>query len=201
MEKRPKKLLDQVRDAIPLKHDSLHAEQSYVTWIKRYIFFHDKRHPKDMGGAEIEAFLTLAMHQKVAASTKNQALSALLFVYRDVLRQSLDRSVDAIRARQPKRLPTVLTKQEAMRVIGYASGPCELMAKLLYGTGLRLMACLRLRVKDIDFAQHQVVVRDGKSMEDRVTMLLASLVVSLEEHLAGVKRLHTQDLDKAYGSV
>jgi integron integrase len=202
MEKRPKKLLDHVRDAIRLKHYSLHTEQAYVTWIKRYIFFHDKRHPKDMGGAEIEAFLThLAVHQKVAASTQNQALSALLFLYRDVLRQSLDRPIDAIRARKPKRLPTVLTKEEALRVIGYVSGPYELMAKLLYGTGLRLMECLRLRVKDIDFAQHQIVVRDGKGMEDRVTMLPASLVVPLQEHLARVKRLHAQDLTKGYGSV
>jgi integron integrase len=202
MEKRPKKLLDHVRDAIRLKHYSLHTEQAYVTWIKRYIFFHDKRHPKDMGGAEIEAFLThLAVHQKVAASTQNQALSALLFLYRDVLRQSLDRPIDAIRARKPKRLPTVLTKEEALRVIGYVSGPYELMAKLLYGTGLRLMECLRLRVKDIDFAQHQIVVRDGKGMEDRVTMLPASLVVPLQEHLARVKRLHAHDLTKGYGSV
>ncbi|HEX9867481.1 MAG TPA: integron integrase [Candidatus Tectomicrobia bacterium] len=201
MEKRPKKLLDQVRDAIRLKHYSLHTEQAYVTWIKRYIFFHDKRHPKDMGGAEIEAFLThLAVHQKVAASTQNQALSALLFLYRDVLRQSLDRPIDAIRARKPKRLPTVLTKEEALRVIGHVSGPYELMAKLLYGTGLRLMECLRLRVKDIDFAQHQIVVRDGKGMEDRVTMLPASLAVSLQEHLARVKRLHAKDLTKGYGS-
>jgi integron integrase len=202
MAKRPKELLDQVRDAIRLKDYSLHTEQSYVTWIKRYIFFHDKRHPKDMGSPEIEAFLThLAVHQQVAASTQNQALSALLFVYRDVLRQPLDRSIDATRARKPKRLPTVLTKEEAMRVIGYISGPYELMAKRLYGTGLRLMECLQLRVKDIDFSQHQIVVRDGKGMEDRVTMLPTSLVVPLQEHLAGVKRLHAQDLAKGYGSV
>jgi integron integrase len=202
MEKRPKKLLDHVRKAIRLKHYSLHTEQSYVTWIKRYIFFHDKRHPKDMGGAEIEAFLThLAVHQKVAASTQKQALSALLFLYRDVLRQPVDRPIDAIRARKPKRLPTVLTKEEALRVIGYVPGPYALMAKLLYGTGLRLMECLRLRVKDIDFAQHQIVVRDGKGMEDRMTMLPASLVVPLQEHLARVKHLHEQDLAKGYGSV
>jgi integrase len=125
----------------------------------------------------------------------------LLFLYRDVLGQPLDRSIDATRARKPKRLPTVLTKEEAMRVIGYISGPDELMTKLLYGTGLRLMACLRLRVKDIDFSQHQIVVRDGKGMEDRVTMLPASLVVPLQEHLSGVKRLQTQTLAKSYGSV
>jgi integron integrase len=202
MEKHPKKLLDHVRDAIRLKHYSLHTEQSYVTWIKRYIFFHDKRHPKDMGGAEIEAFLThLAVHQRVAASTQNQALSALLFLYRDVLGQPLDRSIDATRARKPKRLPTVLTKEEAMRVIGYISGPYELMTKMFYGTGLRLMAGLRLCVNDIDFSQQQIVVWDGKGMKDRVTMLPASLVVPLQEHLAGVKRLHAQDLAKGYGAV
>jgi hypothetical protein len=146
MAKRPKELLDQVRDAIRLKDYSLHTEQSYVTWIKRYIFFHDKRHPKDMGSPEIEAFLThLAVHQQVAASTQNQALSALLFVYRDVLRQPLDRSIDATRARKPKRLPTVLTKEEAMRVIGYISGPYELMAKRLYGNGMSAATCERHR--------------------------------------------------------
>jgi integron integrase len=202
MEKRPKKLLDHVRDAIRLKHYSLHTEQSYVTWIKRYIFFHDKRHPKDMGGAEIEAFLThLAVQQKVAASTQNQALSALLFLYRDVLRQPLDLPIDAIRARKPKRLPTVLTKEEALKVLEYVSGPQALMARLLYGAGLRLMECLRLRVKDIDFAQHQIVVRDGKGMNDRVTMLPGSLIFPLQQHFARAKRLHAQDLAKGYGSV
>jgi integrase len=183
MEPRPKKLLDRVRDAIRLKHYSLHTEHAYVTWIKRYIFFHDKRHPKDMGAAHIEAFLThLAVQQKVAASTQNQALSALLFLYRDVLRQPLDGPIDAIRARKPKRLPTVLTKEEVLQVIGALSGTYELMAKVLYGTGLRLMECLRLRVTDLDFAQRQIVVRDGTVMEDRVTMLPASLVGPLQEH-------------------
>jgi integron integrase len=202
MEKRPKKLLDHVRDAIRLKHYSLHTEQSYVTGIKRYIFFHDKRHPKDMGSAEIEAFLThLAVQQKVAASTQNQGLSALLFLYRDVLGQPLDRPIDAIRARKPKRLPAVLTKEEALKGIGDVSGPHELMAMLLYGTGLRLLECLRRRVKDLDFAQQQIVVRDGKGMDDRVTMLPASLVGPRQDHLARVKHVHTQDLAKGYGAV
>jgi integron integrase len=195
MEPRPKKLLDHVRDAIRLKHYSLHTEQACVTWIKRYIFFHDKRHPKDMGSADIEAFLThLAVQQKVAASTQNQALSALLFLYRDVLRQPLDGPIDAIRARKPKRLPTVLTKEEALQVIEALSGTHALMGKLLYGTGMRLMECLRLRVKDLDFAQRQIIVRDGKGMDDRVTMLPASLVVPLQEHLSRVQRLHAQDV-------
>jgi integron integrase len=195
MEPRPKKLLDHVRDAIRLKHYSLHTEHAYVTWIKRYIFFHDKRHPKDMGVAEIEAFLThLAVQQKVAASTQNQALSALLFLYRDVLRHPLDGSIDAIRARKPTRLPTVLTKEEALQVIGALSGTHQLMAKMLYGTGMRLMECLRLRVKDLDFAQQQIIVRDGKGMNDRVTMLPASLVIPLQAHLSLVKQLHAQDV-------
>jgi integron integrase len=195
MEQRPKKLLDHVRDAIRLKHYSRHTEQAYVTWITRDIFFHHKRHPKDMGAAEIEAFLThLAVPQKVAASTKNQALSALLFLDRDVLRHPLDQPIDAIRARKPKRLPTVLTKAEALQVIGTLSGTHALMAKVLYGTGLRLMECLRLRVKDLDVAQQQIVVRDGNGLDDRMTMLPASLVVPLQEHLSRVQRLHAQDV-------
>jgi integron integrase len=195
MAQRPKKLLDHVRDAIRLKHYSRHTEEAYVTWIKRYIFFHDTRHPKAMGAAEIEVFLThLAVQQKVAASTQNQALSALLFLYRDVLRQPLDGPIDAIRARKPKRLPTVLTKEEALQVIEALSGTHTLMAKLLYGTGMRLMECLRLRVKDLDFAQRQIIVRDGKGLNDRVTMLPASLVVPLQEHLSRVQRLHAQDV-------
>jgi integron integrase len=195
MEPRPKKRLDHVRDAIRLKHYSRHTEEAYVTWIKRYIFFHGTRHPKDMGAAEIEAFLThLAVQQKVAASTQHQALSALLFLYRDVLRQPLDGPIDAIRTRKPRRLPTVLTTEETLQVIGALSGTSALMAKLLYGTGMRLMECLRLRVKDLDFAQRQIIVRDGKGMDDRVTMLPASLVVPLQEHLSRVQRLHAQDV-------
>jgi integron integrase len=202
MEKRPKKLLNQVRDAIRLKHYSIRTEKAYVAWVRRYILFHDKRHPNEMGSAEIEAFLThLAVDQNVAASTQNQALSALLFLYRDVLRKDLDFPIDSIRAKRPKRLPTVLTKEEVLRVIGGLSGTYLLMAKLLYGSGLRLMECVRLRVKDVDFAQRQIVVRDGKGMEDRVTMLPDSVVTPLQENLQRVKRLHEEDLAKGYGSV
>jgi integrase len=184
-----------VRYAIRLKHDSRHTEQAYVPWIKRYIFFHDTRHPKDMGAADIEALLThLAVQQQVAASTQNQALSALLFLSRDVRRQPLDGPIDAIRARTPTRLPTVLTKEEALQVIEALSGTHQLMAKVLYGTGIRLMECLRLRVKDLDVAQQQIIVRDGKGMDDRVTMLPASLVIPLQDHLSQVQRLHAQDI-------
>jgi integron integrase len=202
MEHRPKRLLDQVRDAIRLKHYSIRTEESYVTWIKRYILFHNKRHPKEMTTAEIEAFLThLAVQQNVAASTQNQALSALLFLYRDVLKTPLDLPIDAIRAKKPKRLPTVLTKEEALIVIARLSGTQRLMAQLLYGGGLRLMECLRLRVKDLDFAQRQIIVRDGKGMEDRLTMLPDSLIGPLQEHLSHVKHLHTQDVAQGLGSV
>jgi integron integrase len=202
MEHRPKRLLDQVRDAIRLKHYSIRTEESYVTWIKRYILFHNKRHPKEMTSAEIEAFLThLAVQQNVAASTQNQALSALLFLYRDVLKTPLDIPIDAIRAKKPKRLPTVLTKEETLRVIARLSGTQRLMAKLLYGGGLRLMECLRLRVKDLDFAQHQIIVRDGNGMEDRLTTLPDSLIGPLQEHLSHVKHLHAQDVAQGLGAV
>jgi integron integrase len=155
-----------------------------------------------MASAEIEAFLThLAVQQKVAASTQNQALSALLFLYRDVLKKPLDFPIDAVRAKKPKRVPTVLTKDEALTVIERLSGPHRLMGKLLYGSGLRLMECLRLRVKDLDFAQCQIIVRDGKGMEDRITMLSESLISPLQEHLLYVKRLHAQDVAQGVGPV
>lgn len=201
-EKRPKKLLDQVRDTIQLKHYSSRTCESYIHWIKRYIFFHNKRHPKDMGVPEIEAFLTyLAVKENVAASTQNQALSALLFLYREVLKQEVTFISNSVRAQKPRRLPTVLTKEEVQKVIGLMRGTHQLMAKLLYGSGLRLMECVQLRVKDIDFGQSQIVVRDGKGMTDRITMLPNSLIEPLQEQLQRVKRLHEEDLAKGYGAV
>jgi len=201
MEERPKKLLDQVREAIRLKHYSIRTEEAYVTWIKRYILFHNKRHPNEMGSTEVEAFLTnLAVEQHVAASTQNQAFSALLFLYREVLKKELDGPIDSMRAKRPKRLPTVLTKEETLKVISYLSGTHQLMAKLLYGSGLRLMECLRLRVKDLDFAHRAVIVRDGKGAEDRVTVLPDSLIPLLQEHLQRIKALHEQDLAQGHGS-
>ena len=197
----PKKLLDQVRDALRLKHYSLRTEETYVDWITRFILFHNKRHPKDMGNAEVEAFLThLAVDLNVAASTQNQALCALLFLYREVLKKDLG-PVDSIRAKKPKRLPTVLSREEVRKVIGCMSGTYQVMAKLLYGSGLRLMECVRLRVKDVDFAQHQIVVRDGKGEQDRITMLPDSLIALLQEHLQRVKQLHKQDLAQGQGAV
>jgi integron integrase len=192
---RPKKPLDRVREAMRLKLYSRHTEDASVTWITRYIFFHNTRHPKDMGAADIEAFLThLSGQQQVAASTHNQALSALLFLDRDALRQPLGGPIDAVRARKLRHVPTVLTTEEVLQVIRSLSGPHALKAKVLSGTGLRLMECLRLRVKDLDVAQREIVVRDGKSLNGRVTMLPASLVAPLQEHLAQVQRLHAQDL-------
>jgi integron integrase len=194
--------LDQVRDAIRLKHYSIRTEEAYVNWIRRFILFHGKRHPKDMGGPEIEAFLThLAVEGHVAASTQNQALSALLFLYRDVLHQELNYPIDAVRAKPSQHLPAVLTKDEVRQVIAQISGIHQLQAKLLYGSGLRLLECLRLRVKDLDFERRAIIVRDTKGDQDRVTMLPDSLVAPLEEHLLRVKRLHEQDLAQGYGAV
>ena len=201
MESRPRKLLDQVRDAIRLKHYSYRTEQSYVGWILRYILFHSKQHPKDMGGAEVEAFLThLAVERHVSASTQNQAFSALLFLYRNVLNQDLG-ALEAVRAKRSNYLPTVLTKGEVRSVLENISGVHGLVIRVLYGSGLRLSEGLSLRIKDIDFAQSQIVARDTKGNESRVTMLPDSLIEPLQEHLRKVKRLHQLDLDQGYGSV
>ena len=200
--RRNKKLLDRVRDAIRVKHYSIRTEQAYVNWVRRFILFHDKRHPKDMGAAEIEEYLTyLAVERNVAASTQNQALSALLFLYQNVLKKDLDRPVDAVRAKKPKRLPTVLTREEAQQVLAAMSGTPQLIAKLLYGAGLRLIECLRLRVKDVDFGQQQIIVRDGKGAKDRLTVLPESLVEPMRKHLHRVAMIHQQDLDNGYGAV
>jgi integron integrase len=198
----PTPLLDQVRFALRRKHYSLRTEESYLNWVRRFILFHNKRHPRDMAAPEVEAFLThLAVHDKVAASTQNQALSALLFLYRHVLRAELAEPLAPLRARKSKRLPVVLTSAEARRVLQQFTGPYSLMAGLLYGSGLRLMECLRLRVKDIDFQKNQIVVRQGKGEKDRVTMLPASLAEPLRQHLRDVRRLHQADLAEGGGAV
>jgi integron integrase len=202
MSKPPTRLLDQVREQIRLRHYSIRTEQAYVSWIKRYILFHDKKHPKDMDKAEIEAFLTyLAKDLNVSSSTQNQAFNALLFLYNQVLHKSLDDKINAIRAKKPRRLPTVMTNEEAMKVVKGLSGSNKLMAKLLYGSGLRLMECLRLRVKDIDFGMNQIMVRDGKGKIDRVTLLPESAKLKLIEHLERVKTVHENDLSQGYGKV
>jgi integron integrase len=199
---KPKKLLDQLRDAIRIKHYSYSTEKAYAHWAKRYILFHNKRHPAEMGAQEIEAFLShLAQAGNVSASTQNQAFNALLFIYRNVLHLELEAPLHALRAKRAQHLPTVLSKTEVNQVLSGMQGLHQLMARLLYGCGLRLMECLRLRVKDIDFEQSQVAVRDGKGEKDRLTMLPASLVESLKAQIAFVKQQHERDLANGYGSV
>ena len=170
------RLLDQMRHVMRLKHMSLRTEDAYVSWVRRFILFHDKRHPIDMGADEIRAFLThLAVHGRVAASTQNGALNALLFLYRHVLRQPFPDLDGVERTKRPRRLPTVFTSEEVQAVLIQLNGTPRLMAGLLYGAGLRLMECVRLRVKDVDFAYQQITVRDGKGAQDRVTVLPESL--------------------------
>jgi integron integrase len=194
------KLLDQVRDAIRVKHYSARTEKTYVEWIRRYILFHNKRHPKDMGASEVQAFIIyLASEKHVAASTQNQALSAVTFLYRHVLKKDIELPSNLIRAEKSQTLPVVLTHQEAMSVIGKMTGTPQLMAKILYGSGLRLMECLRLRVKDIDFGNFQIIVRDGKGEKDRATILPATLISALQTHLKTVKDIHQKDLKDGHG--
>lgn len=198
----PKKLLDQVSEALRTKHYAYRTEQTYVDWIKRYILFHKKRHPKDMGANEIREFIAyLATERKVATSTQNQALSAILFLYRTVLEKEIILPPGLINPSRPKRLPTVLTHTEAMSVISHMRGTPRLMAKLLYGSGLRLMECMRLRVKDIDFENHQIIVRSGKGDDDRLTILPDSVGAEIKHILQDVKALHEKDLREGYGEV
>lgn len=196
------KLLDEVRAAIRLRHFSIRTEEAYTNFIRRFIIFHGKRHPREMGVDEIRGFLThLAVEGNVAASTQNVALSALLFLYRDVLRVELPFIDGVERAKRPARVPMVLTRDEVNRVLAHTSGVHQLMAGLLYGAGLRLMECVRLRVKDIDFGYGQITVRDGKGAKDRRTLLPVSLAESLKLQLAHVKSQHEIDLRRGYGEV
>lgn len=196
------KLLDRVRDEVRLRGMSRSTEESYTRWVRRYVVFHGKRHPQEMGAKEVRAFLVhLAVERDIAASTQNQALAALLFLYRNVLDQQLDDLGEIPAAKRPTRLPTVFTREEARAVLAELNGRPRLMASLLYGSGLRLMECLRLRAKDIDFDQHHLVVRDGKGAKDRATMLPDSVSEPLRRHLERVKLLHEQDLGNGFGSV
>ncbi|MEJ2481481.1 MAG: integron integrase, partial [Acidihalobacter sp.] len=177
-------------------------ETQYLQWIRRFILFHEKRHPREMGAPEVEAFLThLAVQRQVSASTQNQALSALLFLYRDVLNIDLPWLADVTRAKRPQRLPVVLTRDEVQAVLARMSGTYGLMASLLYGTGMRLMECVRLRVHDVDFARSEIMIRDGKGAKDRVTMLPASVVPALQEHLQKRRALFEDDLRAGKASV
>ena len=196
------KLLDQVRDKIRVKHYSIRTETQYLQWIKRFIFFHGKQHPRDLGAGEVEAFLShLATEGNVSASTQNQALSALLFLYREVLGIVLPWMDTMVRAKKPQRLPVVLNRSEVTLVLEHMDGTYSLMARLLYGTGMRLMECCRLRVKDIDFGQREILIREGKGAKDRVTMLPETLILPLQEHLAKRRRLYEDDLAKGMAEV
>lgn len=196
------RLLNQVRDRIRTLHYSIRTEQSYIGWIKRYIYFNNKRHPADLGKPEIEAFLThLAVNRKVSASTQNQALNAILFLYKQVLNVDLPWLEDVTRAKKPKRLPVVLTKPEVQAVLSTLEGTRGLIVQMLYGTGLRLMECIRLRVKDIEISRREIIVRSGKGDKDRVTILPESLVGQLEAHIERVKVLHKNDLSSGLGCV
>jgi integron integrase len=196
------KLLEQVRTILRTRHYSIRTEGAYVDWIKRFILFHGKRHPNEMAEAEVSEFLTdLANRLGVAASTQNQALSALVFLYAVVLERPLGKFEGLQRVTRPPRLPTVLTKEEVQAVLRRLSGQYRLMADLLYGSGLRLLECLRLRVKDADFATLQITVRDPKGGKDRVTMLPVSVAPVLREHLEEVKMLHQRELAAGLGTV
>lgn len=178
------------------------SEEAYVGWIRRFILANDKRHPTHMGAAEIEAFLTaLAVHDRVSASTQNQALSALLFLYREVLGLDLPWLAGIERAKKPRRLPVVLTRSETAALLGEMTGHHWLMASLLYGTGMRLMECVRLRVKDVDFATGEILVREGKGGKDRRTMLPRTLVAPLQAQLAEASRIHQRDKAAGFGQV
>lgn len=196
------RLLEQVRARIRFKHYSIRTEQAYLDWIRRFIRHFGKQHPRDLGAAEVEAFLThLAVAGRVAASTQNQAKSALLFLYKEVLATELPWLDRVEAAKTSKRLPVVLTQNEVAAVLAGLDGTHGLIARLLYGTGLRIMEGLRLRVKDVDFDRCEILVRDGKGAKDRVTMLPGSLVPALRDHLGRVHELHRQDLAAGHGEV
>ncbi|MGQ0762635.1 MAG: integron integrase [Acidobacteriota bacterium] len=196
-----RRLLDQVSDVARFKHLSLRTEQAYRNWIRRYIFFHGKQHPKDLDAAAVRSFLThLAVDLQVSASTQNQAFNALLFLYRNVLKMEF--AIEGVeRARHSRRLPVVFTKAEAKAIIGQMHGENRLIVALLYGAGLRIMESVRLRIKDIDFGRNEIMVRDGKGEQDRVTMLPGRLRDALIRQIAGVQAFHKKDLHRGYGDV
>jgi integron integrase len=198
----PPRLLDRVRQAVRARPYSRRTEKAYVAWVRRYVLFHGKRHPSEMGAREITEYLSaLAVQGNVAASTQNQALSALLFLYRDVLEEDLPWLDGVVRAKRPARLPVVLTRDEVRSVTRQLRGTPRLMAILMYGSGLRLLECARLRVKDVDFGRHQIIVRAGKGDKDRVTTLPTVIRTELSRHLDGVKKQHDLDLRQGAGWV
>lgn len=199
---RKPRLLEQMREAIRYRHYSYRTEQSCLHWVRRFILFHGKRHPAQMGEREVVDFLNdLAVQRKVSASTQNQALSAILFLYKSVLVQELPWLTGIERAKRGVHLPVVLTEEEARALLARLDGARWLIVSLLYGSGLRVSEALRLRVKDIDFGYRQILVRDGKGAKDRVTILPAALLEPLRDHLVRVRHLHAQDLSEGYGEV
>jgi integron integrase len=196
------RLLDEVRSRLRLKHYSIRTEQAYLYWIRRYIQANGRRHPRELDGAAVERFLSLlATRDKVASSTQNQALSALLFLHRDVLGVELPWMETVVRAKRPRRLPVVLSKGEVAVVLRHLSGRDWLMASLLYGSGLRLMECVRLRIKDVDLQRNDITVRDGKGAKDRKTVLPVSLREALRLQIETARLTHTRDLDAGFGEV
>ncbi len=200
---KPPRLLEVVRQQIRVRHYSVRTEQAYVGWIRRYILANGKRHPRDMGATEVAAFLTqLAIEGNVAAATQNQALSALLFLYRNVLEMELPWMEDVVRAKRPRRLPVVLSPDEVARLLAaMPAGTTALMAQLLYGTGMRLMECLRLRIKDVDFARNEICVRSGKGNKDRRVPLPVSLRERLLRQRERALLQHTNELVQGNGRV
>ncbi len=194
------KLLDQVRAAMTVRHFSPRTHEAYLHWILKFILFHKKRHPQEMGEAEIRAFLAyLAEEQHVSASTQNQALNSILFLYRVVLEKPLETINNIPRAKRPRRLPTVFSQAEARKILTFLNGPLWLMGSLLYGCGLRLLECVELRIKDLDFELHQVIIRSGKGEKDRVTMMPRRLVHHLQQHVDIVRQIHRNDIADGYG--
>ena len=201
-DRKEKRLIERLREAIRSRHSSRRTENAYWYWIRYFVFFHGKRHPSDMGAAEVSAFLSwLATERNVAAATQNQALSALLFLYKHVLGVELPWLGDLVHAKRPVRLPTVLTEAEVRRLLPCVRGGVRVMVGLLYGAGLRQIECLSLRVKDLNFAYRQILVRDAKGARDRVTMLPENLVQPLQEHLGRVRALHGRDVKLGFGEV
>lgn len=196
------KLLDRVRDAIRVRHYSIRTEEAYVGWIRRYIKFHNLRHPEEMGEGELMSFLThLAVEGNVTPSTQSQALSALLFLYQDVLKMNVPWLENVVRAKKPKRLPVVLTREEVKAILAVLKNDIWLMIALLYGGGLRLLEGVRLRVKDVDFDRKEIIVRDGKGHKDRVTMLPEMIINPLQHHLELVREQHEDDVNQGAGAV
>jgi integron integrase len=199
--RRPRRLMDRLRSELRVRHYSIRTEEAYTGWVRRYMQFH-RRHPRELDGADLNRFLThLAEEGRVAVSTQNQAKSAILFLYRHVLKMDLEWLDDVVRARQPRRLPTVLTRDEVTAVISRLEGTVQLVVLLLYGTGMRILECLRLRVQDVDFDLGRITVRSPKGGRDRVTMLPNSTRDRLADHLTEVRALHGKDLEEGFGSV